>query len=267
MFDRPFTFLIQNLAFTFRGDLIIFQPNPGRAERERARRRFGAPQIYRGQRADHLTIPLQPKRSGHDRGRINIHLTWSDGAHWTVASLDPADLAMRAEQFGERFCVWMLDRVWPLDLEVAAAEGFFAMLPNEAAASSLQSFVVNPPRQFRARPKEIEDRALELLELFPPNAIDGRLVREMYGNAPVPLIRVIGDQVETGRMVYYDEGLGGQPAGWYRMPDDREITELCDEVIAEVLSPGVRELIHVVARELQVDLRLDRLSFASSVAP
>lgn len=257
------TVLAGSLALTVRPPFIIVRASG--APCQDVLRRLGRPQRFHGQRADHLTIPLEPMGHGPMSGLINIHLTYGTGRerhHETVALLDPQDVeaAFRLLAHGVySYYLRAARRVTPEDLR---REGYVAVELSEDAQHWLEE------RTSSGRWEERITRR-KLAQLGPHiERRDAQIIEDLRrsGNSqPAFLIREAdGTALSVG---YLPNGLGpDHPAGWYAVPVNRGVLGVFEELLPTAFGPAFYDTLIEIARELQVGIDLDGVMRARAKA-
>ncbi|WP_437960325.1 hypothetical protein WME76_12235 [Sorangium sp. So ce119] len=209
------------------------------------------PVLREGMRADHLTIPLKPRREGPHAGKHWIHLTYPDRRRVAVAIVDPEEFRL----FGDAIAGLMADaigremaeRVRRVDPGWLSERGYRILFSDPAEFSEqLRARFQQGKRRYRISMHRIEDLAKDLL-IADPEILDDEEFRALCLD-PVHAVR-LDDEGETLFLQYKTEGLQGDVPGWYAYPSMTPDESLLAEVDRR---SGYRlgEFVRTVCREL-----------------
>jgi len=248
----------------FWGDLVVVLNPPlvhvsiASSPSRRTYERLGPPRLFRGDRAHHLTIPLEPRNRGPHAGKYDIHLTYHSGPrlhHETVAALAPGDIEAAFKPLTVALLSHYLRVARRVTIESLQHAGYLVMLPDDEAKAWLEEHATLRRWKLRITDAKLE-RMTERFEWFDVSIIDE--LREMHEYKTLSLFcERDGSALTIG---YQPNGLGPQhPPGWYAMPMDDDFRAILDETFLVALGPAFFEAALVIARELQAGVDIDAL--------
>lgn len=228
---------------------------------KRTYERLGPPRLFRGERARHLTIPLEPYQWGKNAGKIDIHLTYLDGGrprHVTIAMLTPQAIAASFKPIADALLDHYLRVVRRVTVEELRGQGYSVMLPTEEAEAWLDEHAEMRRWKLRLTDNTFE-RLTEHVDLYDPEVMN-----ELRDAPEWQTLTLIREFDAPGLSVgYQPRGLGPErPPGWYAMPLDDTIGTAVDAVSPTAFGPPVYEALIVIARELQAEIDVDALERA-----
>lgn len=227
--------------------------------------RLGPPQLFRGERAQHVTIPLEPKSHGPLVGRYDVHLTYQDGDrphHHTVAALTPTDVEAAFRPIAVELARHYLRVVQRVTVEELRRDGFLAVLPSEEL--EVQADEHFSARRSRLRVTAASFRRLaEQFEFYEPEVLDD-LTEDFERKA----VFMYSEQSKTSIAVaYHADGFGPyHPPGWYAIPADGSFTAIVERAFLPALGPAFYDAMLLIARELQMGIDIDALELARARA-
>ena len=216
--------------------------------------RLGPPRVFQGDRAQHLTIPLEPLPRGPTAGKLNIHLTYGAGSksfRHTVALVAPDEVQAAIEPAAMalvRHFIRVTQRVMVEDLR---AQGFWAVLPSETA----EAWAIDHAERLRWKLRITEarlERAGQEFEWYDLAVLD-----ELRDDPNHKTVMLVDDSEQKALFVtYHSEGLGPtKPPGWYAFPlNENCFKGILDEAMVAALRPAFFEALLEIARELQADV-------------
>lgn len=222
------------------------------------------PTLHKGMWADHLSIPLKPMARGPHKGKYNLHLTYEDGAHVSVAIIDPAD----SQRVGIAIEAGMLEvmrqalsgKIQRIDSAWLTARGYEILFPDpEKYPELMRACFQQGKRHFRVSEKRIEG-LVEGIVIDDPTIIDD----EDFRSIDLALVKAVHLDGEAPSLhLHYDSKArwGGDPA-WYAWPYDwmRQSAEHLMAMISRVLGPRVWECIRTICVEMGLPVDFERLS-------
>jgi hypothetical protein len=270
---------------SFNGSMINVGVDRDRLERYAREQKIKIPEarLRPGRRPDHLTVPLEPRRSGPDAGKYWIHLTYTDGPTperipLPGAVLHPDDLQaanMAIEQAMLNLPVFresvrqthLVDTAW-------LVEHRYALIVFETSAM-LERFDVAFKRGSRRYvipidrlEREIERTAIEeALEIDPTILNDERF----KADPPEPIIAIPygDDAAEKSSLTinrFSRRGHLGEP-GWYATPRDildnaikNANDEDFDDFARRFIRPGLLESIKTICFEFGLPVNIAALA-------
>jgi hypothetical protein len=251
----------QHIELFLDGIVLIINPpllhvSFSRPQSPHARARLGPPRLFRGLRADHLTIPLEPLAHGPNRGKLNVHLTYGNGpdAHReTIALLSPTELVAAFKPASEEVLRFYLSIARPVTWQSLRNDGYSVLLPSEEAEAQLDERLARRRWRFRLT-KQSFQALISGFELYDPE-----LLVELEGDAESRSLTVFNETTGDAYCIGYQSfGLGpDRPPGWYAIPLDDSVKRLMDGMIPQLLGPTGYETVRIIARELEADIDLD----------
>jgi hypothetical protein len=229
----------------------------------RALEKLGPPRLFRGKRARHVTIPLEPLDYGPDAGKFNIHLTYSDGRrdhHETVAMLTSEAIAAAFKPIADATLDQYLRVVQRVTIEQLRKDGYGVLLPSDEAEAWIDEHAEMRRWQLRVK-KSTFQRMAEHLEIYDPEIMDELRMVDEYKEMALTLVREGDEQALS--VGFQPRGLGPErPPGWYATPVDHTIGDVMDAVAPASFGPAFYEALIVIARELQADLDIEAVERA-----
>lgn len=251
------TLLLDRLVLVWNPPLVhvSFSGPPSRATLEK----LGPPRLFRGERARHLTIPLDVRCHGALAGRLDIHLTYGYGRgahHETVVALDPKTIAAALEPLGAALGAYYRATARMVTINELRREGYVVALLTEDAEAWLDERARANRWVQRVTESKLDKATEESLEFF-----DVEILNELRDDPryqPTMAVREAdGFTISVG---YQSRGVGpDRPPGWYAMPIKNEFSRLMDDWAAVAVGPAFYESMLVIARELQAPMDVDAL--------
>lgn len=218
------------------------------------------PRLHGGQRADHLSIPLEPRSKGKHAGRIWIHLKYPDGHREEIATPSPEELQnffARVQEYVEARFLRSVSRVIPTEL---STKGYQLLVYDEDFIKVLDAtFKTSKPTAYRVSRSRI-DRMVDGAWLVGTDVLEHLELDELPKE---PLVAACFEEETSGApnlfLKYYTQGPDGNCPGWFAWPT----TWLPQDFIAELLNQHVGapiwEFLKTIANELGLDLDMTKL--------
>jgi hypothetical protein len=230
----------------------------------RTRQRLGPPRFFGGQRAQHLTIPLEPLSYGRDAGKFNIHLTYlakPEPYRYPVVRLTPEEIEAKFRPLAAALLAHYARVVRQVTVEALRADGFVVIVPRENAPTWVDR-KLNERRRWKIH---VDDatimRFAENFEFYDAAVLDD-LAEESEDERDSVMLVNERDGAMFG-LIYRPDGLGpDHPPGWYASPVNADFRTLIEEVFMVGLGPAFYERLIDVARELEAEVDLDAIERA-----
>lgn len=227
---------------------------------------LGPPRFFNGERAQHLTIPLEPLQHGPNVGKYNVHLTYGAGGksrRRTVALLAPTDLEQTFLPIAKALHQYALRAMRPVTIEGLRREGYVALLMSEHATRWADERMLSPRWKLRVTESKFM-RALQEYEVYEVDILD-----DLRDHIDQESVMVVGPKQDLLAVNFRQEPWGpDHPRGWYvmRVEQDGFKSIIENEFFARLGQPFFDALIDI-ARELQADIDAEALLRARERAP
>lgn len=214
------------------------------------------PHLHGGERADHLTIPLKPRRHGPNVGKYWVHLSYPDKHRVELGVIDPQEARKAALAFQQVLHDSFLDSLRPVSPRDLAEDGYeLVFADHEVWRERLTGFVDSPRRHYRVNRRVLLEVAQELLVASP-------LLLEELDEYEVPpaYFQVSRTDEATSDLILYrfpvnEEG----KTGWFALPS-RWLNELnFMRIVESSFGASLLKALYVFARETQAECDLQKL--------
>ncbi len=237
---------------------LIIQPRPSTSWPATLR-----PERHGGMRAEHLSLPLAPRRDPPNVGALNIHLTYRDGHRETIATPTLEDLAAFSRELENALVDHLRQvggRVTPEEL---VREGVEIFLPTSEARAWMRNVVeenfLRPKRAYEVTATTF-DRMREFESKYEPTSPLALHHTRTDLRSELPYILGVHPEGFRLSLVYFpgwfddDEG-----PGWIVTPWPLVTDEMLVGMVGRLLGPRFWETLFVAARELQADCDYEKL--------
>lgn len=228
-------------------------------------KRLGPPCLYRGERADHLTIPLIPKEEGANAGKFNIHLTYVQGSHRrhvSVATLTPEQIDAALQPVAMELLELYVSAARRVTVDELRRDGFVVVLPSDELEENAERLLSAKRTELRLNQGSFA-RLAQNFECYEPEVLTDLVGGDPYKS----IMATTEDGASTMFVRYRPNGLGqDSEPGWFAMPADLKFGDLLEKKFFLGLGPSFFDALVVVARELQLDIDVDKIEHARACA-